>query len=389
MDSLKRLLLVVLPLGLSALSGCSGIGPSTVVPSRFDYTAAIADSWKQQMLINMVKLRYGDAPVFLDVTSVISQYQFTAGANWNGTFNNQSSSNSHTLGASANLADPVTGAASWGGAFGSPFLSSSQNVGVTGAYSDRPTITYMPLSGNKFTRTFMKPISPPALLTLIQAGYPIDLVLRFCAHSVNGVRNRYGGSARARHADPEFYPLLERLRRIQDSGAIGLRVEKTGEMEGVVMSLRGKVDASTQEDIDFVRQTLGLDPAAGEFRVAYGSVPKDSRELAILSRSILEIIIDLASCIEVPAKHVEEKRVNPTMPDDMVDGAPVPPLIRIHCSRCLPADAFVAVPYRNHWFWIDDRDVRSKTLFSFVMFIFSLTDTEGKEGAPIITIPSG
>ena len=181
MDSLKRLLLVVLPLGLSALSGCSGIGPSTVVPSRFDYTAAIADSWKQQMLINMVKLRYGDAPVFLDVTSVISQYQFTAGANWNGTFNNQSSSNSHTLGASANLADPVTGAASWGGAFGSPFLSSSQNVGVTGAYSDRPTITYMPLSGNKFTRTFMKPISPPALLTLIQAGYPIDLVLRFCA----------------------------------------------------------------------------------------------------------------------------------------------------------------------------------------------------------------
>ena len=247
----------------------------------------------------------------------------------------------------------------------------------------------MPLSGDKFTRTFMKPIPPPALLSLIQAGYPIDLVLRFCVHSVNGIRNRYGGSARARHADPEFYPLLERLRRIQDSGAIGLRVEKTGETEGVLMSFRGKVDASTQEDIDYVRKTLGLDPAGDEFRIAYGSIAKDGRELAILTRSVLEILVDSASCIEVPATHVEEKRVNPTLPEDTVEGAPVPPLIRIHSSRFLPGDAFLAVPYRNHWFWIDDRDQRSKSLFSFIMFIFSLTDTEGKEGAPIITVPAG
>ena len=389
MNSIKTLMLAAVSLGLFTLPGCSGIGPTTVVPSRFDYTTAIGDSWKQQMLINMVRVRYGEAPVFLDVASVISQFQILGGVNWNGTFNNQSSSNAHTLGAAGNIADPATGALNWGGTFGSPFLSSSQNVGVTGTYADRPTITYMPLSGDKFTRTFMKPLQPPAILALIQAGYPIDLVLRFCTHSVNGVRNRYGGSARARHADPEFYPLLERLRRIQDSGAMGFRVQKTGEMEGVVLSLQGKVDASTQEDIDFVRKTLGLEPGGGEFRVAYGSVAKDSRELAILTRSILEIMVDLSSCIEVPPKHVEQKRVNPTMPDDTVEGAPVPPLIRIQSSRSLPGDAFVAVPYRNHWFWIDDRDMRSKSIFSFMMFIFSLTETEGKEGAPIVTIPIG
>jgi hypothetical protein len=389
MNSIKSLVLLALPLGLLALAGCSGIGPHMVVPSRFDYTAAIADSWKQQMLINMVKIRYGDTPVFLEVASVISQFQVAGQVNWGGTFNNQSESNSRTVGGTGNLANPVTGTVNGSGVFGSAFLSDSQTFGVTGNYGDRPTVTYMPLSGEKFTRTFMKPIPPPAILTLIQAGYPIDLVLRFCVHSVNGVRNRYGGSARARHADPEFYPLLERLRRIQDSGAIGLRVEKTGETEGVLMSFRGKVDASTQEDIDFVRKTLGLDPAAGELRIAYGSVAKDSRELAILTRSILEIIVDLASCIEVPVAHVEEQRVNPTMPEDTVDGTPVPPLIRIHSSRFRPCDAFLAVPYRNHWFWVDDRDMRSKSLFSFVMIIFSLTDTQGKEGAPIITIPAG
>jgi len=60
------------------------------------------------------------------------------------------------------------------------------------------------------------------------------------------------------------------------------------------------------------------------------------------------------------------------------------------CSTDKPGDAFIAVPYRNYWFWIDDRDLSSKTLFSFLMFVFSLTETGGaKEGAPIITVPSG
>jgi hypothetical protein len=267
--------------------------------------------------------------------------------------------------------------------------ANTQSTGGAVRYIDRPTITYTPLSGEKFARSLMKPIPPPAVLSLIQAGYPIDLVLRVCVHSVNGVRNRYGGSARARAADPEFYPLLERLRKIQDSGGIGLRVQKTNEMEGVLLSFRGKVDPSVQEDILFVRKTLGLDPSASEVRVAYGSIAKDDKELALLTRSILEIIIDLASTIEVPSVHVQEKRVNPSMPEETLQGASVAPLIRIHSSSEKPGDAFIAVPYREHWFWIDDRDVRSKNLFTFLMFIFSLTETGGKEGAPVITVPAG
>ncbi len=73
----------------------------------------------------------------------------------------------------------------------------------------------------------------------------------------------------------------------------------------------------------------------------------------------------------------------------MVQGVPVPPLIRIHSSTDKPEDAFIAVRYQNYWFRINKCDLRSKSLFSFVMMIFSLTETGGKEGAPIITIPAG
>jgi len=54
------------------LVGCSGIGPPTVTRDRFDYTAVVAESWKSQMLLNLVKLRYSDAPVFLDVRSSVA-----------------------------------------------------------------------------------------------------------------------------------------------------------------------------------------------------------------------------------------------------------------------------------------------------------------------------
>jgi len=360
MDFIKRLTLIILSLSLLALSGCASVGPRTVVYDRFDYTSALADSWKQQMLINMVKLRYGDAPVFLDVASIISGYTLETGAEIFGQVSPQDMR---------------------GDTFG--------GLNAHGTFTDRPTITYIPLSGEKFARNLMKPLPLPALLSLIQAGYPIDLVLRICTHSVNGIRNRFGGSARARVADPEFYPLLERLRRIQDSGAIGLRLQKSNEMEGVIMGIGGKVDASVEEDRRWVRKTLGLDLSEDEFKVVYGSKTKDDKEIAILSRSMYEIMIDLASEIEVPVVHVEEKQVNPTMTEEMVQGVSVPPLIKIQSSTEKPGNAFIAVSYQDYWFWIDKRDLRSKSLFSFLMMIFSLTETGSKEGSPILTIPAG
>lgn len=354
----------ILPLlAVLGMAGCASIGPSTVTRDRFDYTGAVAESWKSQMLLNLVKLRYGDTPVFLDVGQIVSGYTvqstFSAG------------------GSIFSTSGVVPGVP-----------NSSVTLGAQGQYTDRPTITYTPLAGERFARSLMTPVPPAALLSMIQAGNPVDLVLRLAVHVVNGIYNRYGGDLRARPADPEFHALLERLRRIQLSGAIGLRVRRLDRDEAVMMVFRGKVDPSLEADVLAARQLMGLDPTGREFQVVYGSVAASDTQIAILSRSILEILIDLSSFIAVPEAHVADHRVSPTAEPETGPNGPMRPLIRIGSSPDRPVDAFLAVPYRGHWFWIDDRDMGSKRLFSFLMFMFTLVETGGKEGAPVLTIPT-
>src|SRR5512139_3389911 len=77
--------LAVLLVGAVALTSCTHLGPKTVAVDRFDYSTAIADSWKQQTLLNIVKLRYMDLPVFMDVASVVSGYSLQTGVSVNGT----------------------------------------------------------------------------------------------------------------------------------------------------------------------------------------------------------------------------------------------------------------------------------------------------------------
>lgn len=355
----RKILLLTLTFLLLVVSGCASIGPQTVMNDSFDYTGVLAESWKQRMLFNMVRFRYGDTPYFLDVTSVINQYSLETGVNVNGQLSR-------------------TGA-------GDTFAG----VGGHGTYTDRPTISYIPLSGEKFARSLMRPLPPSAVMFMIEAGYPVDSVLRVCVQSVNGIRNRFVAQFVAQPADNEFYQVLELLQQIQKAGAVNMRIQKSNEGDTTIMRLRGKSVDKVGESKLQVLKILGIDPTLEEYRVTYGSMNKDNKELAILTRSLLQIINNLASYIEVPEAHVAEKLVNPTIPEVTAAGVPLPQLIRVHSSPLKPKNAFVAVPYQSYWFWIDNRDLRSKGLFSFLMFISSLTETESKDGAPIVTISAG
>jgi hypothetical protein len=62
--------------------------------------------------------------------------------------------------------------------------------------------------------------------------------------------------------------------------------------------------------------------------------------------------------------------------------------VKIHSDTEPPANAFVAVRYSHHWFWIDNRDFRSKGVFTFLLFLTSLAQTGVVPQAPVITVPA-
>jgi hypothetical protein len=349
----RRHAVVIACAATALIAGCASIGPSTVARDRFDYVASISDSLKQQTLLNLLKVRYADAPVFLDVASVINSYaregEFAAGGQ----------------------VAPVGRGDSFFGLEGS------------GRYADRPTITYTPLTGDKFARSLLSPFAVTALVYLIQSGYPIDTVLRICVNTINGLDNSFGSYGNPRSGDARFAALLAVLREAQAAGRLAFRVKPPREGEGVALLVR-----SAREFAQPMADLLGVDANAPEYRVVFGMFPSDRQEIAVVTRSLLQVMIDFASYIDVPVSDIAEQRVH-APPRSPEHERQFPPLLQVRHGDAPPADAHVALRYRGGWFWIDDRDLKSKAALNILIFLSALTETGAAPGgAPIVTIPA-
>jgi len=348
------------------LAGCTTIGPHSVQRDRFDYNKAISDSWKQQTLLNIVKLRYADMPLFVEVASIVSGY---------------------TLESAVNL-----GVTAFDGGSAIEFGTANfGSIGGSGKYTDRPTITYSPITGSQFNKTFMTPIPPSSVLFMIQAGWPAGMVLPLTLEAINGHRAQRSIGLREQAGEAGFYRIIELFALLQRGGAVGMRVDKKegAQDSTVVVIRRDRIPAEIVAAAEELAQLLGIRRHAPEYTVAYGEVARNDTELAMLTRSTLSIMIELAGQVRVPPEHVAEGRTPSSLADKGDTETDKRRLIDIHSGRDKPADAFAAVSYRDHWFWIDDRDLKSKRTFAYLMLLFSLTETGGKEGLPLVTIPAG
>src|SRR5438477_7542069 len=59
--------LVGLLITLAMVTGCRSLGPRSIPGDRSEYSNAIGESWKRQTLLNIVKLRFLDTTIFVDV----------------------------------------------------------------------------------------------------------------------------------------------------------------------------------------------------------------------------------------------------------------------------------------------------------------------------------
>jgi hypothetical protein len=179
------------------------------------------------------------------------------------------------------------------------------------------------------------------------------------------------------------------LVRLQASGAVSLRLEKHGAEETATLILSDIRTEEMKRDLAYVLRTLNLEPEKnGQFTIIFGALPRNRRELAVLSRSMSEILLELAVGIDVPSDHVARGW---TLPSRRPLGAADPndrPFVRIYSGPAAPPDAFVAVRYRDTSYWIDYGDMYSKRIFTFLMTFFSLSETGVTPQAPVLTIPA-
>jgi hypothetical protein len=101
----------------------------------------------------------------------------------------------------------------------------------------------------------------------------------------------------------------------------------------------------------------------------------------------------LSNGVDVPMAHVAKGLVTITINDQ---GCPfdwqqvLGNRFRVLTSKHRPHQAAVAVKYRGHWFYIDDRDHTSKSTFMLLRKIFALqVQAGGAESLPVLTLPIG
>jgi hypothetical protein len=351
--------LVIAALVVPALTGCAHLGPKTIAVDRFDYSTAVADSWKQQTLLNIVKLRYMDLPVFVDVASIVAGYSMeTTGS----------------IGGQISSSDALQ--------------KNSVMLGTAGRFTDRPTIIYVPLTGEKFLRGLLTPIEPKNIFFMMQSGYPADFILGLTVESLNGVRNRSTAGGMVQEADPQFARAIELIREVQAAGAIGMRVEedRTKASTAVLFFRRDDLSADIVEKSAEIRRLLNLAADRQKFELIYAPARGAESELAVSSRSMLQILAAFASYLDVPEAHLKDHSAMPGFENSTTEESR--DRVRIHSGKDKPTAAFAAVRYRDHWFWIDDGDLKTKRVLTAVMFFFTLAETGGNEKLPLITIPA-
>ncbi len=281
-------------LGAMALlaGGCTtGLGPNALRSERPDYNRQIARSADAEMLLNLVRLRYNDTPTFLELGSVVAQYGVDASLNASGQFG----------------------------------AGSSGTVGTGLMYGEKPTITYSPLSGDKFATRMLTPISIESLMRLTQTGWSDDRLL-LVVQRANDVRNAptaTGATPRRKPVNEAFATLAARLHRLQAAGLVGLNWEmKENDADPPGRNPKFWIRAPQDPhdplvaDVAAVRQALDLPPSRQDFRLTAYPFECKPDEVGLRCRSLLAVLYYLAQSVEPPDADIRAGLVTTTMDDD-------------------------------------------------------------------------
>ena len=353
---MTRLVGIILPVTITL--GCHSFGPDYLSGTHPLYNTAIVTSMNEQFLLNLVRLRYREPTYFLDVASVAA----SASLNMNG-----------SVGLDVNP------------------TSQSGNVGGGLTYQTNPTISYAPLQGEDFVKSLLSPISLDALLALTGSGWKGKRVFGLCVESANGVNNVPSASGPTpqlapRHV-PEWNRVMDLLEELSNDHLIAARQQEDG--KSLKLEIR-----SAPEHADAVSEfkyLLGLEPRLNIFDIEGDSIVHRSDRLQIVTRPLMGVLFYMSHLVETPPEHEEEGLVTVTHTSEgsRFDWRTTPAgsLFHVYYSDHRPDNAFIAVPFMDHWYYIANNDLESKSSFLLLTQLFRLQAGAAKSIGPTLTIP--
>ena len=346
------------------LAGCqSSFGPRALERTHPAYNQAIVTSVNEQMLQNLVRIRYRDVPFFLEIGSVTASLSLGASAGVDANIN---------LGGSESV---------------------SPDLGIS--YSDNPTISFTPLQGENLLKSILSPLQLESLLVLTQSGWSISRVFGLCLERINNLHNAPTASGPTPQLEPEFKKfdrLLQLLRVLQTNQVIEIGSTSKGESNEIVIKLLTS-NALVEDEISEVYELLELDRNLSQFTLATDFLNVDDRVWTVRPRSISSLLYYLSQNVDIPGPHESAGLVTST---ESASGGqfdwsdtPAGQLFKVSYSVERPASASIATFYRGHWFYVDDRDLRSKSTFILLRQLFDLQAGQTRYEGPTLTLPVG
>jgi hypothetical protein len=415
---LRILLAVWLGSAALPLEGCT-LGPKALERSHAPYYEAVRVVYEEQFLRNLVHVRYNEGPFVLNVASINAQFEVTTGVEARPFF----------------VTDATT-------AFIQSFTRILPFAQLNG--TDRPTLTLDPADESETMRQFLTPISAESLAFLTQTTMPISQTLRLWVERINGVPNGVALGNQPPRVVAEysrFRRAMELLQAAQDAGLVAVTaetqfVEMGGPLPAASMTPTAMVEAAKNnleyrssgdgQNWSLVRkasrlvltiqpsglqspevfelvQLLNLVPGERRYEILVGGggpadpllVPSAPvRIMQVAPRSTAQVFAYLAQGVEVPAEHLECGQAPSFLDAEgraLAAGELTKGVFAVHCCKSLlqPAHAYVAVKYRDFWFYIDDRDQLSKTTLALMLELCRLDFGRQTQARPLITLPAG
>ncbi len=365
----KKLIFQILPLILTVLlGGCSifdefiQIGPDSVQDSRGEFNQVISDTNDAQSLLNLVKRRYGDSISVLEVSSVSTSIEWQRGG---------------SLALSIFDGGPDANNAGFGG---------------SARYTERPTITYLPLKGGDFIKKVLSPVDVDMLMLLSRSGWRMDRILNLTVNNINGIDNAHTASGPTPALAPEFKKFDQFL-------AAMVAIERANLQFGYIMhedkdrqlALYFKKTSLLNPNVQKLIEIMNLDGKSNIYPIyAELETEEDRSEIQIDFRSLAGIQFFLSHGIIVPEEHLEEGLVQITKNPDGTEfnwSEITGELMTIYSSKNEPDQDSAKVFYRGYWFYIKDSDITSKYTFMLLNQIESLQSGDIKESGPTLTLP--